>query len=254
MTLRSVDHALSVLEILHVEDSIGVTELADRLGVAGSTAHRLLATLAARDFVEQDRNDRRYRLGDAAQGLRRELAADECAQLARETLVKLARSTAETVNLAMLVGREAFYIDCVPGGRRNAIPSRAGMRTAAHCSSAGKVLLAGYPQPVVDRLLPDDALPVRTDATIASKSRLAQELGAVRHRGYARDIEEWEPGTLALAVPVRVRGAQRLALTVAVPRARLSLDRASRTPTHRERELVLSLRAASAELQTRLSR
>lgn len=254
MTLQSVDHALTVLEILRGEDSLGVTELADRLGVAASTAHRLLATLAERDFVTQDRNDRRYRLGDAAQGLRREIAAVECARLARETLIRLARATEETVNLAMLDGRSALYIACVPSRRRDAIPSRMGMRTEAHCSSAGKALLADYPQGAVDRLFPGERLTVRTEATIATKPQLARELGSVRRRGYARDVEEWECGTLALAVPVRVRGAQRLAITVAAPRTRLRIDRASPTTTPRERELVLRLRAASTELQARLSR
>jgi len=254
MTLQSVDHALTVLEILRAEDSVGVTELAERLGVAASTAHRLLATLAERDFVVQDRDDRRYRLGDSAQGLRREIAADECAHLARETLVKLARAVDETVNLAMLDGRDALYIDCVPACHRDAIPSRTGMRTAAHCSSAGKALLADYPQPVVDRLLPGDLLTVRTGATIATKPQLAEDLGSIRRRGYARDMEEWEAGTVAVAVPVRLRAAQRLALTIAAPRSRLRMDRTSPIPTPRERELVLRLRAAAGELQTRLSR
>lgn len=254
MTLQSVDHALSVLEILRVEDTVGVTELAERLGVAASTAHRLLATLAERGYVAQDRDDRQYRLGDCALGLRRTMAADECAVLARETLVELAREAGETVNLAVLDGREALYLDSVPGRRRGAIPSRAGMRTAAHCSSAGKALLAAHPQPTVDRLLRGDLLTARTAATIATKTQLAHELGSVRRRGYARDIEEWEPGTLALAVPVRVRGAQRLALTVAAPRSRLRMDRGSPTPTPRERELVGRLRAAAAELQARLTR
>ncbi|MFC5064816.1 IclR family transcriptional regulator [Actinomycetospora atypica] len=254
MTLRSVDHALTVLEILREEDSIGVIELAERLGVAASTAHRLLATLVARDFVVQDRDDRRYRLGDAAQGLRREIAAEECARRAREVLVRLARMTAETVNLAMLDGSDVLYSDCVPAGYPGAIPSRAGLRSEAHCSSAGKALLADFPQSAVDRLLPHDRLTVRTRATIATKTQLARELGLVRRRGYARDVEEWEAGTLALAVPVRARGMQRLALTIAAPHTRLRIDRTGTGTTPRERELVLRLRAASEELQVRLSR
>ena len=248
MTLQSVDHALTVLEILRGEDSIGVTELADRLGVAASTAHRLLSTLAERDFVVQDRDDRRYRLGDAAQGLRREIPVDECAHLAREILVGLARATEETVNLAMLDGSEALYIDCVRGRGRGAIPSRAGMRVEAHCSSAGKALLADHPQAAVDRLFPGDLLQVRTRATIATRPQLARELGSVRRSGYARDVEEWEVGTLALAVPVRARGVQRLALTIAAPRTRLRMQ------TPRERELVRRLRAASSALLSRLNR
>ena len=60
--LRSVGTALDVLECFAVDSALGVSDVARRLGVAKSTAHRVLSTLAGRGFVEQDANGL-YRLG-----------------------------------------------------------------------------------------------------------------------------------------------------------------------------------------------
>ena len=54
--IASVDHALRVAVMLQLEDGLTVSEVAERLGVARSTAHRLLAMLVYRDFAVQDEN------------------------------------------------------------------------------------------------------------------------------------------------------------------------------------------------------
>ena len=60
--ITSVDHALRLAQVLQREGELTVSEAAERLGVARSTAHRLLAMLVYRDFAEQG-PDRRYRAG-----------------------------------------------------------------------------------------------------------------------------------------------------------------------------------------------
>ena len=57
--IASVDHALRVAVMLQLEDGLTVSEVAERLGVARSTAHRLLAMLVYRDFAVQN-DDRVY--------------------------------------------------------------------------------------------------------------------------------------------------------------------------------------------------
>src|SRR3989442_5129785 len=52
--LQSVDHALQLLQILRDNGSLRVSEAAQELGTARSTAHRLLAMLVYRDFAVQD--------------------------------------------------------------------------------------------------------------------------------------------------------------------------------------------------------
>ncbi|NLJ53301.1 MAG: helix-turn-helix domain-containing protein, partial [Intrasporangiaceae bacterium] len=62
-SLRSVGTALDVLECFALDGELGVSDIARRLGVAKSTAHRLLQTLLSRGFVEQDNESGLYRLG-----------------------------------------------------------------------------------------------------------------------------------------------------------------------------------------------
>jgi DNA-binding IclR family transcriptional regulator len=58
-SIDSVDHALRLAILLRHEGPLRVAEVAERLGVARSTAHRLLAMLVYRDFAVQgaDRRD-----------------------------------------------------------------------------------------------------------------------------------------------------------------------------------------------------
>ncbi|WP_372506114.1 helix-turn-helix domain-containing protein [Streptomyces malaysiensis] len=60
--IASVDHALRLATMLRFEGSLRVAEAAERLGVAQSTAHRLLQMLVYRDFAVQDET-RVYRAG-----------------------------------------------------------------------------------------------------------------------------------------------------------------------------------------------
>ena len=61
--LKSVASALDLLDCFVEEEELGVSEVARRLGVAKSTAHRLLTTLASRKLIEQNPRNGKYRLG-----------------------------------------------------------------------------------------------------------------------------------------------------------------------------------------------
>jgi len=60
--ITSVDNALRLVTVLQLEGTLTVTEAAERLGVARSTAHRLLGMLCYRDFATQGA-DRAYHPG-----------------------------------------------------------------------------------------------------------------------------------------------------------------------------------------------
>src|SRR4051794_41904156 len=61
--VRSVDRAVTVLEIVAARGEIGITELAEELGVHKSTASRLVAALARRGLLEQKGDRGRVALG-----------------------------------------------------------------------------------------------------------------------------------------------------------------------------------------------
>src|SRR5437899_10028654 len=63
-SIQSIDRATAILKALASGPRrLGVSELADRLGLARPTVHGLLQTLQAHGFVEQDRHSDKYQLG-----------------------------------------------------------------------------------------------------------------------------------------------------------------------------------------------
>ncbi len=65
-TIQSVERAARILRELGSGASrLGVTELSERLGLAKGTVHGLIRTLERQEFVEQDLETGKYRLGPA---------------------------------------------------------------------------------------------------------------------------------------------------------------------------------------------
>lgn len=77
-----------------------------------------------------------------------------------------------------------------------------GKRLSLHSSSLGKVLLSWLPDEDVDRLIPQEVLPVKTKTTIATRTQLKKELAIVRHQGWAFDNEEDYDGVSCISAPV----------------------------------------------------
>src|SRR5580658_1492806 len=149
--IQSVDRAAAILEILARDGDAGVTEVARELGVHKSTASRLLAALDRRDLVAQDSARGRFRLG---MGLVRLAGAAarrlDLVQESRPVCRALAQEVGETVNIAILSGRDALYLDQVAGPAALSPHNWAGRRIPLHATSDGKVLLAYLPSAEID--------------------------------------------------------------------------------------------------------
>lgn len=115
-TVQSVDRAITILETLAREGAVGVTELAAALDVHKSTASRLVSALERRSLVEQVEQRGKYRLGTGILRLAGATSARlDLVQEARPILRRLAADTGETVNLVVLSGGAALYIDQIVG-------------------------------------------------------------------------------------------------------------------------------------------
>lgn len=239
--IDSVDKALQVLLLLRSRGQLRVTEVSDDLGVARSTAHRLLSTLTNRGFLIRDPLTRAYRSGHVLIeiGLA-SVGGFDIRPQARPHLETLAARLHETVNLMVLEGSSCRFLDGVAGDRTLLTRVRTGTLLPAHTTSGGKVLLAELPFDRV-RALFAEGLPKITERTIAGRERLRRELEKVRADGYAVNSGESEPGISALAVPVRDRDCRAVAaLAVSMPSFRM------RPPD--VHDLVAALRATAADI------
>jgi DNA-binding IclR family transcriptional regulator len=243
--VQSVERALAILDILARGGEVGVTAIAGEIGVHKSTAFRLVTTLEQGGLVEQSEDRGKYRLGMGVLRLAGATTARlDVVQEARPVCRRLAALTGETVNIAVLSGKAALYLDQVAGSSSLQSHNWVGQHIPLHATSNGKVLLTGVDRDRLDDVLGDD-LPAFTDATITDRSLLVAELDAVRERGYATAIDELEPGLTAVAAPIRnAHGDVVAALSVSGPTFRLDGDRLAAA--------VPELLRAAAEVSFRL--
>ncbi|WP_395104203.1 IclR family transcriptional regulator [Actinomadura sp. SCN-SB] len=225
--LSSVDNALRILVLLSARPSLRVADAAAELGIARSTAHRLLATLKKHEFAAQDKGNAAYRIGPALTKIG--LVANERLDVRRAAapmLEELRRRTGETVSLSVLEGQSVRFVECLEGTRAVRVGDRTGLVLPAGATAGGKALLAALPEDDLDsRFLAED-LPVLTAGTPPTRERLRAELEVVRRDGYAVNLEESEQGICAVAAAVRdPAGAPLGAIALVVPSSRF--DRAT---------------------------
>ncbi|MEU6134674.1 IclR family transcriptional regulator [Nocardioides sp. NPDC047086] len=243
--IESVDNALRLLWLLSERRSLRLTEASQYLGVASSTAHRLLAMLQYRGFVRQNPSSKAYESGPSldriAFALLRRL---DIRDLARPVLEKLNETTGETVHLGTLEGSTVRYLDSLESSRAVRVASRSGGAMPAHCTSTGKAMIATLDDAQVSGLYPDEALPQQTPKSVATRTALLSELSEVRARGYAIGDEESEEGVWSVAVAVA--GAPvPTAINISVPISRMNAKR--------RKELAALAKSAAADLEAELS-
>lgn len=243
--IDSVTNALRALLVLRDSDEVRVSELAAHLGVAASTAHRLLATLRANDFVEQVPGGRAYRLTS----LLSTFAGgppdhNTLARIGHPALVALRHDTNETSNLLVLEGPDVRFIDGVESTRTLRVAPRTGDLLPAHGTAGGKAILAALPPEQV-RALIGGRLRKMTARTVPSRSALEKELAVVRCRGYATNVDESVLDVGGVGVPVMDRFDRCVAaITVSGPSSRLNEETAP--------ALLPYLRAAAARMSSHL--
>ncbi len=224
-SVQSVDRAVTILEILARTGESGVTEIATELGVHKSTAFRLVATLESHGVVEQNEDRGRYRLGVGLLRLAGATTARlDVVQEARPICKALAAATGETVNIAVLSDRSAFYLDQVAGSSALQSHNWVGQHIPLHATSNGKVLLSALEPERLKEVL--GSLAAYTSLTITKRSELRKEVERVREQGYAVAVDELEIGLTAVAAPIRnAHGDGIASMSVSGPTFRLTGDR-----------------------------
>jgi DNA-binding IclR family transcriptional regulator len=201
-SIQSVDRALTVLSLLARYGELGVTEIAAELNVHKSTAFRLVTTLEMHDLVEQHSERGKYRLGVGVLQLAGATTARmDLVQRSRPVSQRLAEVVGETVNITILSGHEALYVDQVAGSAALQLHNWVGQRIPLHATSNGKVLLSALSSIRFDELTAGE-LKRFTEQTITDVAVLRAQIEEVRRDGYAVAIDELEVGLTAIAAPI----------------------------------------------------
>jgi IclR family acetate operon transcriptional repressor len=222
-TLGSVANAARVLKSFGPADrEWGVSDLARHLGIAKSTAHRLLATLTDQSLLEQDPHTGRYRLGLAIFDLAAAAQSSDLHEAVTGPMTELRNRTGETVQVAVLDGRDVVYVERLDSPNTLRLFLEVGRRNAAHATGCGKAMLAFLRPDALERLLKGWQLEAKTPHTITDPVKLRADLAEIRRRGYSINRRESEAGVISLAAPIRdATGKAVAAISVAGPAERL---------------------------------
>jgi DNA-binding IclR family transcriptional regulator len=204
-TLTGVASAARILREFGKHDTqLGVSQLARRVGVGKSTAHRIIWTLVEEGLLEKVDDTGLFRLTTTMRSLG---ASAETAQrlhaAATLPLDHLRTLTDGTLHIGILDGADVLYVERREGPGAISLFRSVGARNSAHLTSSGKVLVAFLPTEERERLVTGMRLTAKTPRTITSRSALVAELAKVRRQGYAENRGESQPGVCSIAAPVR---------------------------------------------------
>jgi DNA-binding IclR family transcriptional regulator len=202
----SVGRVTAVLDLFADSgEDLGVTEIAEQLGLAKSVVHRLVSALSNAGYLLQDSGTRRYTLGPKATRLGQASLGDKDIRLrARPHLVKLAAKTGETATFSVLVGDQRSYAEAVDSSQPVRQTVQIGALAPLHVGASGKAILAFLTDEHREAILA--RLP-RTGVTLANGGRrgvdaLRKDLEMVHKRGFAVSEAERITGATSAAAPV----------------------------------------------------
>lgn len=223
-TVKSALRVLLLIELL-TEHPRGLTfpEIRNALDLPKSSLHGLLKVTTERGHLVFEESHRTYRLGvrflEAGQAF---FAGSDLREQAIPAMERIRDRINETVQLAVLDGRENVYVAKVPTAQALQLVSEVGSRLPAHATGLGKVLLAYLDEAEFERRFEGLELEQFTPRTASSIDELRAECEQIRRDGYGIDDGEYTEGVYCVAVPVFGPGAEPLAaMSVSIPSIRL---------------------------------
>jgi DNA-binding IclR family transcriptional regulator len=244
----TADRALDILLMFtEAQPVISGTAVADRLGVARSTAYRYLQSLVASHFLEEAPGGG-FRLGlrilEIARLARRSYGLSEIAQPAMTALSEAVR---ETVLLTRRVGDLVVCVDRAEAGSQPVrISYERGSSLPLNAGASALVLLAWSPAEETRQLLAATDLRRFTPATLTEVDAVMARLAHIRQAGCSVTRGELDPDVLGIAAPIR---DEQDRVVAAVSVAAL----ASRVSAEAESEIVERVQATARQISEKLT-
>jgi IclR family transcriptional regulator, KDG regulon repressor len=246
----SIRRGIEVLLSLATDEAVeqggmGVTRIAEYLDREKSQVSRALKALAEYGLVERNREAMTYRLGWQIYALAQLAGQPRLLEEARPLLRRLVAQLEERAHLSVVQGNAVLTLLSDSPGRGVEAVGWVGRVTPAYCTSAGQALLLDCDRGALELILTGVELEPRAPRTPTDLDAIAEKLARARRRGHVVSDEEFEPGLVSVAAPVRgPSDAIVAALNVSAPKFRFGKRLAEAG------ELV---RTAAAELSAAVS-
>lgn len=203
-TVQAVDRALDLLERLAVcPEGARLSDIARAVGLAPSTAHRLLTTLEQRGFAQFDPAKTHWHIGRKAFVVGVAYTRWQSFIAAATPFLRRLRDlTRETANLGVLEDGEVITVAQVESREIIRAIAPPGGRAPVMNSGMGKAIVATWPDAAIDDLLTRHPLRPMTARSLRSTGAVHQEIARIRACGYAYDNEEFTVGMRCVAAVV----------------------------------------------------
>lgn len=244
--VKSLQKALEILGCFVEKQPLGVTEISEKLGLYKSNVHNILMTFKAMDYLEQDSETGKFRLGTAVFSLSRALKESlSISRIALPFMNKIAEETRELVYLAIPREDEVVYLEAIyPERQMLTGVGVTGERAKMYCTSVGKAILSRLPDEQVEMILNREKTKL-TEYTIIDNALLWEEIRKARREGYAEDNMEYSFGVKCVGVPLMNHlGRVEAAISISTPSLRMSDEK--------KEHFVQILKRYAAEIEKRL--
>lgn len=202
--IQSVDRALRIIDCFSGNArELGISEIAEEMTLSKSTVFGLVNTLVINGYLEQNEENKKYRLGIRLFELGNLVGSRmDLRKAALPYCRKLSEDYNQGVHLAVRSGDEMIYIDKVDVPGLSIAYSYVGKRAQMYCTGVGKAILAYLPEQELERYLEHTSLIGMTSHTITDRGELKKELEEIRRHSFAMDNEEVEEGLKCVAAPI----------------------------------------------------
>lgn len=245
-SVQALERGLNLLAIIAEADGLSLTSVAQRAGIAPSTAHRILATLKAGGFVHCDDSRGGYLIGVQAFRVGSAFLRNrKLVDVGRSVMRRLLEATGETVNMAIEIESQVVFILQMESHHAIRAFHRPGARGPMHASSLGKAMLAALTDEAISQRLHRTGMPRFTEWTIVDPDALLADIATVRKRGWAVDDQEQSEGMRCVGAAVYNEHGEVLgAISVSGPAVRVTEERLG--------ELGPMVKRAAAEITERV--
>lgn len=201
--LSSVDHTLSLVELLAHHDEMTLAEIIRDSGYDKSSTFRMLYTLVQNQIVEKT-DDGHYKLGIkllyyASKVLQRQ----DTLTVAKPFMKILSQQLNMPILFGQLSGNRILTIHIEDEVAGPHVTGRMGMNASAHTTAMGRICLASMDDEARSAVLDTLHFKRYSDHSVLSRQELEPVLHEAQVNGYAMDIDDRYPGFGSIAVPLR---------------------------------------------------
>ena len=225
--MTSINKALKILDLyLYNRKAIGISEVANSVGMSMATVHRIIHTLVERGYLEQLSPRGKYYFNkQKILSISKILLPNlSIINIIWPYLRELSKELQECAEVATRLGDVAYKDDYLYTKfeplQALTVSGPSESIVSLYCTVTGKVLLAYMTDYELQEYLKNVELKPFTPNTIINPENLKEQLKIIRDKGVAFDNEEYEMGIIGVAVPITDAAGPVASIGIIAPTAR----------------------------------